>query len=500
MASITSLLNKKGWTGRELGRLELTNMAIQFKQAISGEEAKPLFSEGELQSMLSSIKDAYQGKIYNGYISIHEWLGLQYNIAQTNLQELQSALQALNSYLMDFTFSEEIYEYLNYLPYIITQKQYDELKEERIESYCKDEDGEELFLDVYTMLDRAIDFCVRQYNRFPKQSNPLKAILKKYEKEPVESERIRSLYLQELGEKDTITRFDILDNGFLLELYSIEDDKEQLQLAKEVSEEYRDAIEAILLDIKKNFPEVHKAIAGLPVEEWFTNGYTQRQLYNMDFYGTKEEAEGDFNVFNGNIRALINGVAILRPSDLNTDVGRNRYIDERGYYTEPELHHLFSSFSLEAFFTEAEEYVENTENATVLRKSVLDDYYFLLSYNYVMDRIAEIYEVPELDAFKMNIANMESIIASYNAVLQNLHRLIDSTLSSHKDKELQERKKETLEEFFQPVEIGKLAISDKRKDELEELLTDFKAFDKKNSDTFYMLMRTREGGENENEE
>jgi hypothetical protein len=201
MASITSLLNKKGWTGRELGRLELTNMAIQFKQVTNGEEAKPLFSEGELQSMLSSIKDAYQGKIYNGYISIHEWLGRQYNIAQTNLQELQSALQALNSYLMDFTFSEEIYEYLNYLPYIITQKQYDELKEERIESYCKDEDGKELYIDVYTMLDRAIDFCIRQYNRFPKQSNPLKAILKKYEKEPVESERIRSIYLQELGER-----------------------------------------------------------------------------------------------------------------------------------------------------------------------------------------------------------------------------------------------------------------------------------------------------------
>ena len=36
MADIKRLLKKKGWTGRELGILELSNMAIMFRQALEG--------------------------------------------------------------------------------------------------------------------------------------------------------------------------------------------------------------------------------------------------------------------------------------------------------------------------------------------------------------------------------------------------------------------------------------------------------------------------------
>ena len=45
MADIKRLLKKKGWTGRELGILELTNMAVMFRQALEGKEPQ---SESEL--------------------------------------------------------------------------------------------------------------------------------------------------------------------------------------------------------------------------------------------------------------------------------------------------------------------------------------------------------------------------------------------------------------------------------------------------------------------
>ena len=64
------LLNKKGWTGRELGIIELTNMAVQFRQALQGEEPKPLIETSQLQKMVNEIKDPVQGRAYNGYISI----------------------------------------------------------------------------------------------------------------------------------------------------------------------------------------------------------------------------------------------------------------------------------------------------------------------------------------------------------------------------------------------------------------------------------------------
>ena len=44
MADIRQLLSKKGWTGRELGILELTNMAIVFKQAMRGLDDKSVFN------------------------------------------------------------------------------------------------------------------------------------------------------------------------------------------------------------------------------------------------------------------------------------------------------------------------------------------------------------------------------------------------------------------------------------------------------------------------
>ncbi len=42
MADIKRLLNKKGWTGRELGILELTNMAVMFRQALEGKQPEPI--------------------------------------------------------------------------------------------------------------------------------------------------------------------------------------------------------------------------------------------------------------------------------------------------------------------------------------------------------------------------------------------------------------------------------------------------------------------------
>ena len=89
MADIKKLLNKRGWTGRELGILEVTNMAVMFREALAGQEPKGIVSQAQLQKMINGIKEREQGVVYNGYISIHEWLSLKYNIAQTQFQQAQ---------------------------------------------------------------------------------------------------------------------------------------------------------------------------------------------------------------------------------------------------------------------------------------------------------------------------------------------------------------------------------------------------------------------------
>ena len=43
----------------------------------------PLIEVSQLQKMVNKIKDPVQGRAYNGYISIHEWISLKYNHRDT---------------------------------------------------------------------------------------------------------------------------------------------------------------------------------------------------------------------------------------------------------------------------------------------------------------------------------------------------------------------------------------------------------------------------------
>jgi hypothetical protein len=200
MADIKRLLNKKGWTGRELGILELTNMAVMFKQALEGKEPEPLVEQAQFRKMINSITDRQQGQVYNGYISIHEWLSIRYNIAQTQLQQAQLQYRTLVNYVTSATLAEDAYKYIEQLPAIMTQKQYDELRAERIEAYFKDEDGEDLYSNVFNLVERAITYYSRQLQREPGKPNPLKAIRKKYIAQPVKSKLILSRWNETQGE------------------------------------------------------------------------------------------------------------------------------------------------------------------------------------------------------------------------------------------------------------------------------------------------------------
>ena len=56
--NIDKLLKKQGWTGEELGRLELANTFTGFSQALQGvKDPKPLISEADFQKMLDTIKE-----------------------------------------------------------------------------------------------------------------------------------------------------------------------------------------------------------------------------------------------------------------------------------------------------------------------------------------------------------------------------------------------------------------------------------------------------------
>lgn len=577
MADIKRLLNKKGWTGRELGQLLLANVAHEYRQALEGNYTPtPLVTEAEFSKMLHSLTDRVQGHTYNEYYSVYEWLRARPAIANGYYMNGQNDYATIHNYIMQALFAEDVYCYVEQLPVIMTQKQFDELKAERVEAYFKDaEDGDELQNNIFNLVERAIAYYLRKLRKEPTKPNPLKAIRKKYVSQPVKSKLILSRYNEITGEgyytledgrrsdemtseewqaaittplmeeaianmraetpdglqstseiaqqrlierakviynggtdedadkaqeeadykrgyatpavwhtytepPEDLTKWDIIEQELLFELYPADIDGSGDAYTEsnfnasmqDFFVEFKELATAMLADMDKNyFSGDEVQAAKLPLEEWGTTLISCRRLYELDFYGERKKAESDIQLFNGNKRALLNGVAILNPSDL---LKKSRQIDERGYYTEPDITQAISSHSLEAFFTESEEYAENIAAVEEARNGLLSNYYFLMGYNKQIDLVIALVDVPELSIFKQDLRGLEKRVNCLNDLVPILYSQIKDT--DYKDKELQARKMEVLRDIFSPLDIDSLTIPEENIEEAQELVSNFKAF------------------------
>lgn len=611
MADIKRLLNKKGWTGRELGILELTNMAIMFRQALEGKDPEPIVDQARFRTMINGITDRQQGQVYNGYISIHEWLSIRYNIAQTQLQQAQLQYRTLAAYVTDAIFAEDVYRYIEQLPAIMTEKQYRDAREAGIKNWLYDEDGIERGDSLAALIERGISFYIKQLQTNPAKPNPLKAIRKKYIAAPVKSKLILEGYNEVMGEgyytiedgsgrrSDTMTAEEwqeaittpamkqalrdmkatdgsgteytqqiaakrLLDRAKVIFEGGTEADADEAQhkadyerglatpckwhyyedppadltkwdiveaelmyfygglfcgmdvskeeyLAelKDFLTEFRELADVIIADIetlyltgKKQLQPLPvkgrkplKDIASLPLEDWSSTVFSWGDLYKLDVYGFKETAEADTTIFDGNKRAILNGIAILRASDL---LGRSPRINESGYYVEPDIRNTLSNFTLEAFFTEAEDYADNVDIVETARQTLIESYYHIKGYNYALDLIARYYDVPDIVIFQMNTVGIEDKIQALNELVPILYKKIRDT--DYEDKELKERKLQVLKDLFQPINYEALTIPEESREQAEQLLDGFKAFKPEYTALFDKLLCTLPETEDEDGE
>ena len=577
MADIKRLLNKKGWTGRELGILELANMCSVFRQALDGKEPTPLFTPAEFSKMLSTLTDRQQAKTYNGYISIHDWLRVSYNIAQTHEQQAQLQFRTLEGYIERAALAEQVYTYMEQLPAIMTQKEYDETRAERLEAYLNTEDGEETYSDLYNLFCGTVYHYLRQLEREPGKPNPLKAIRKKYVSQPVKSPVILSRYneVMERGyytiedgsgrrsdemtpeewqaaittpamreildkmnspegkaadlsgtlafdrvtarsrvlfsggtEKDAekaqqlmdyekgyampvkwhryteppedLTKWDIIEQELYEEIYPADidgsgdrdSDSNYIASIADIMGEFPELVTAMLTDIDKTFFKGKLGLVKYSPEEWTTRRWAWHDLYKMGFYGLKEIAEADTTLFDGNKRALLNGIAILRESTFKSD-----RIDERGYYVEPKIGGILGdleSFTLAAFFPEAEDYANTTEIVENARTTLLQSYYYIKGYNLALELIGDYYEVPDMRVFKINLPALTAKIEALNSLVPILY--VSILYTDYADEELKQKKLQVLKDFFQPLPYKEMEIPAENIQEATELFKDFKAF------------------------
>lgn len=582
MLNIDRLLKKKGWTGAELGKLELANTALAYKKAVEADnpEQEPAISRADFEKMLSTLKDPTEGRVYNGYISIHNWISNTMQVAIAQNQQAQLQFDKLWSFIQNAITAEDLYSYIEELPLIMTEKQYKETVEKRTEEILKP-DGEDIADNVLQLVFDALDYYIKLLETNPRAKNPLKPLKKKLEKELVRDPHILEKYNKvmglgyytledgtrsdklsprewrelitptifklideesQLGEKEAqlikqsiverrlitdarymyegnltereaqkkrqkdeekegfikacqwhyyedspeglLTKWEVLTEGDLLEYYNYYEDgtteEDALEMCKAFVAEFPTVVKALLDDMGKKYG--WEELKDLPIEKWLETTISWEDLYKLDFYGFRACQTDDTAIFNGNKRALLNGVAIVRASDL----GRCTRIDpETGYYIAPDLRKSLLPLSLEAFFTDSEEYSDNVEIVEQARSVLKSSIFFVDGFNKALELIASLFDIEEVKLFTVETGNLKDRVEALNSSIYMLYRRIKNT--DYEEPELREKKLEVLRDIFQPVDLKKLRIPEEKLERAKQNMKDFKGFKDSSIDPYLQL-------------
>lgn len=602
---VKRLLSKKGWTGEETGKALILDLIDSYKRTLAGErDPKPLFPREKITAMLHGFRASRTDiEAYNRYINLQNWIMQYQAVANANLQRFNSCFNEFISIHNAAESAENEYRFIERLPRIITQKQYEELKAKRIEEQLDPEgDGTDAIGDnVFALILRLIEYYARELEAKPKAANPLKAIKKKYSGRPVENRAYILGYNKEMGAgyytlpdgtrsdevEDSVWQERFLhyspdlqrlkaeaEEGYAYQEGSLSYERitkearaahmgepkpeegrsatvwhmyeeapaglDKWELIRADAEgdayfsEYIPALtgeeitpEAFIADaeaFKKEFPELveavfkaldamgytygeegaEKPLSSIPVEEWETTVFTWRELYNASFPGFREEIESDFQIFDGDKRALTNGVAVIRPSDflLKPINGRTcAAIDENGYFVEPDGETLFSNmFGLNAYLPDNPESGDNIDRIERNRATLEESIRFIIGYDIALELIADEIGIPDFTIFKADGERCLSRIRALNGLFDLLYTHIDGI--AYRDKERKAAKLQALRDVFYPIDTEAFTISEARKKKAAEMLEGLQAFgDGRGGNSpgfdFLMLLTGMEGGGDE---
>lgn len=128
---LTKLLHKSGWTGEELGQLIMMSLISDIKQK-EKKEKKPLFTQTELDLMVSTLDTSEEMTTYGVYCDLYSEIVDGYNKGQGFIQQFENGfLNALIRY-KDISTEQNELDYKKDSPIIMTEKQYKELKEKAL--------------------------------------------------------------------------------------------------------------------------------------------------------------------------------------------------------------------------------------------------------------------------------------------------------------------------------------------------------------------------------
>lgn len=128
--SIKALLNKKGWTGKEVGKALLMNLKNDIENK-GNPDKKPLFSQEDFNRMVDSLGTDYQYTQYKVLESIYSAIVDSFNYNEAMAQQFYNGYYRYFLAIREARRAEDFFTTTEKFPLILTQAQYDRLAAER---------------------------------------------------------------------------------------------------------------------------------------------------------------------------------------------------------------------------------------------------------------------------------------------------------------------------------------------------------------------------------
>lgn len=188
--SLDSFLKKRKWTGEQAGKAIIADRIYTYKHKLAGEKAE-LFTQEQVAKMVATLPTEKDIDTYNDYVALSRWLdtagllnGAHYLLYDTNLRKLISIFSEAEN-------AQRLFSYIDKLPLILTEKDYNERKEKTID---KELHSENSYYSIFDIIQHIIEYYRDLLEEQPRKANPLKAIKKLYEKETITTPYILNNY------------------------------------------------------------------------------------------------------------------------------------------------------------------------------------------------------------------------------------------------------------------------------------------------------------------
>lgn len=128
---IKKILNKKKLRGEEVGRALLAETIYSFKEAQKGKDTDGIFTPAERTKMVEGLSTSKDLKEYTSYKGVDRTIYKYFGLAQTSVQGFYNGFFQIWGEYKESVAEESSIEYMESLPIIMTEKQYQEEREKR---------------------------------------------------------------------------------------------------------------------------------------------------------------------------------------------------------------------------------------------------------------------------------------------------------------------------------------------------------------------------------